>query len=64
MTKKGPFFGPQNVKKAGAQKWASPVAQKSGLAWYLSSYAHLHLMAEIIVLRPAGIPDADFPVLH
>ena len=25
MTKKGPFFGPQNVEKAGAQKWASPV---------------------------------------
>ena len=25
MTKKGPFFWSSNVKKAGAQKWASPV---------------------------------------
>ena len=29
MTKKGPVFGPQNVRKAGAQKWASPVQDSS-----------------------------------
>ena len=46
MTKKGPFFGPQNVKKAGAQKWASTVqASTRSCCW--SNQLQLEINASI-----------------
>ena len=50
MTKKGPLFGRQNIEKADAQKWVSPVLE-SGLQQRLRNTYQLPWHASLVRKR-------------